>query len=216
MPAPETHSEELRLLTAAAAGDPQAIRALVSLHQAAVFRHAKFLTDTPEDAEDVLQETFLALLRHLPELRGEAGVRTWLFTVARNAAYHLRHRRGRFVAVESPDLASMALAAGWGADPERMVAHAEQRHLLAAALERLPAEEREILLLRDVEGLPGEAAALLLGLSVPAMKSRLHRARLHLAAQIGRPPDPASTQPEPASAPAPSASQSSPPKGGRP
>lgn len=176
--------DDLELLQRTAAGDRDAFTVFVERHQAAVFRHAYCLVHSREDAEDVLQETFLAALKSAGQFRGEASGRTWLLQIARRAAW----RRFSPAAVSGADeesLESLALTAGWGAaNPESLAMLAEDRRLLEAALAALPAAEREILLLREWDARPGEETAEALGLSLAAMKSRLHRARLHLAALL--------------------------------
>lgn len=181
------------------AGDRAALGAIVVRHQAAVFRFARRMLHDDAAAEDVLQETFVAALRRAADYRGEGSVRGWLFAVARNAARMRQRRRVGEPTVHEPldvldeptsieACAVLGEAAGFGADPERVLADAEQsaarQAWLGAALEALPWAEREVLWLRDVEGLSGDDAAAALGLSRAAMKSRLHRARLHLVAAL--------------------------------
>jgi RNA polymerase sigma-70 factor, ECF subfamily len=173
---------DLVLLQRAAAGDRPAAARFVERHQSAVFRHASFLTATREDAEDVLQETFLAALRGAGGFRGDASARTWLFTIARHAA--LRKPREVLVADEA-GLELLAEQAGWGTEnPESLAALAEDRQRLESALRALAAEDRDVVLLRDYEGLSGEETARALDISLAAMKSRLHRGRLRLAALL--------------------------------
>lgn len=172
------------LLTQAAAGDRDAFGTLVARHQASVYRFARGVVAAPADAEDVLQQTFLAAWRAAGRFRGESSVRTWLFTIARNAASTLRARAARLPDVETP-LDELGLAAGWGSDDPETTAMAAERHAaLQTAFQTLAPADREVLTLRDLEELSGEDTAVLLGLSLPAMKSRLHRARLTLAARV--------------------------------
>ena len=182
------------LVAGAAAGDHGAFGQLVERHQASVFRLARAMTHSHEAAEDVLQQTFLAAWQSLPRFRGDASVRTWLLTIARHAAWHRRGEATRTAAHERPgdDLDATAIdelgvAAGWGADdPERQAIQAQCRDQLAAAMARLETDDRTILTVRELEGLSGEETAALLNLTLPAMKSRLRRARLRLAAEIHR------------------------------
>jgi RNA polymerase sigma-70 factor (ECF subfamily) len=158
--------------------------ALVTRHQASVFRLARLLTRSQDDAEDVLQQTFLSAWRHRAQFRGEASVRTWLLTIARNTALTARTRLGR-EPLDATPLDDLGIRAGWGGpSPEDLAIRSEQHHRLSAAFARLSADDQTILTLRDLEALSGDATAQLLGLSVPAMKSRLHRARLTLAALV--------------------------------
>ena len=137
-------------------------------------------------AEDVLQETFLAALRGAAGYRGPAPVLAWLRTITRHAVYRLG-RRANQVAVPDDTLELLGQAAGWGADDVAVAAERAESHaLLRRALAELDPADREILVLRDLEGLPGDEVAATLGLTLPAEKSRLHRARLRLAAGLRR------------------------------
>jgi RNA polymerase sigma-70 factor (ECF subfamily) len=174
------------LLKRTAAGDREAFDVIVTRHQAAVFRFARAATEGPAAAEDVLQETFLAAWRAAGTFQGRSAVRTWLLTIARNQAWHQREREARLPMDDVP-LPELGEAAGWGDEnPEEGVLRSQRRECLARALEALGPEEREILVLRELEELTGEETAAALGISLAAMKSRLHRARLRLAAQLRR------------------------------
>jgi RNA polymerase sigma-70 factor (ECF subfamily) len=137
----------------------------------------------PDQAEDVAQETLVAAWRHAGTFESE-DARPWLLTIARNAAArHFRRRAGE------PDgflpLDNLALEAGWGAGPEEdLLGRLAARDALVRAFERLTPDEREILSLRDLEGYAGAEAAEVLGISLVAQKSRLHRARLRLMAEL--------------------------------
>lgn len=166
------------------AGDRRALNALVESYQDRVYHFAARMCRDPEDARDVVQETFLAALRGVRRFRGEARLSTWLFRIAANACRKLRRRaRGepeRVLSLEElppmPD--ELREPAPDDETPERHAAGSELRRALQAAIGALPAAYREVLLLRDVEGLSTEATAAALGLGVPAVKTRLHRARL--------------------------------------
>lgn len=175
---------DLALVGRSAQGDREAFDTLVTRHQASVFRLARYLIGNKDEAEDVLQQTFLSAWQGARGFRGESSIRTWLLTIARNAALTRRKQAAREPIDETP-LEDLGIRAGWGGpDPEQLAAAAEQRDRLAAALAALVPEEREILTLRDLEGLAGDEVATMLGLSLAAMKSRLHRARLSLAAAV--------------------------------
>jgi RNA polymerase sigma-70 factor, ECF subfamily len=172
------------LLGCTAAGDREAFAQLVTRLEACVFRYARALATDHQEAEDLLQQTFLAALGSAGRFRGESSVRTWLFTIARHAAFRARARRDR-EPLDPVPLDELGRLAGWGQpDPEQALMAAERRARLMAALESLAPDDREILTLRDLEGHSGEEVAALLGLGVAAMKSRLHRARLRLAASV--------------------------------
>ncbi|MFO0586042.1 MAG: RNA polymerase sigma factor [Polyangiaceae bacterium] len=171
------------LLSAIAAGDRAASRAFVDRHKAALYRFADALLRDKALAEDVLQETFLAALRGAATYRAEGTARGWLFTIARRAAIRLRPREAPLP--DDRDIESLGDSAGWGApDAEQMMEGWQSRERVNRALAALPAEDREILLLRDAEGLTGPEAAEVLQVSLAAMKSRLHRARLRMLAAL--------------------------------
>lgn len=167
----------------AAAGDRGAFSDIVRRHQRAVLGFLRWASATPAAAEDALQDTFVAAWRHAGDLRGVA-VRPWLLTIARRALARGQRRR----AGEPPDtdpLSALGERAGWGSeDPEAIVAAAEQRAVLEAALQRLGDEAREAIALVDLEGLGYVDAAAIAEVALPAFKSRLHRARLELAANL--------------------------------
>lgn len=170
----------------AARGDSGAFDDLVRRYEGRVFRLVRAASATREDAEDALQDAFLSAYRASASFRGESSVRTWLLIIARHAAYHVRIRRARTETPVGDDtLESLAAAAGWGdMDPERQFHDRERRARVTHALATLPPADREVLVLRDIEELSGDAVASALGLTVAATKSRLHRARLKLAATL--------------------------------
>ena len=189
-------------------GDREAFAAFVRHHQRAVFRVCRAVVSDDATAEDAAQEAFIAVWRALSSGGGprdpEQSYRGWLFTIARNAGHRRRRRRvgepAAMVDIDdvagSDDLAAGAnedrdswaargVAAGWGDNPEQRAVAAERRRCVQAALARLTLGEREVITLRDVNGLSGEETAAALGISVAAEKSRVHRARLALMAELG-------------------------------
>jgi RNA polymerase sigma-70 factor (ECF subfamily) len=171
------------LVRRSAGGDRGAFEALVARHGDALFRYASRTCGSERDGEDALQDGLLAAWRGAGTFRGEASARTWLFQVVIHACR--RRQRRRAGAPERHD--GMEAAEAVAADvrgPDEHVAAAQMRAALEAALSTLDEEAREVLLLRDVEGLSGEDAAAALGIGVPAMKSRLHRARLALKEEV--------------------------------
>lgn len=162
------------------AGDAEAFHALVIRYRGRVYHIALAVTGDPAAAEDALQETFLAVHRHATSFAGVA-FRAWLFTITRHEATRTQRRRAP-IPVDETTLEALGEAAGWGADDQLDAEAMKSR--LASALARLAPEDREILVLRDLEERPGGETATTLGLTVQAMKSRLHRARLRLAAEM--------------------------------
>jgi RNA polymerase sigma-70 factor (ECF subfamily) len=182
---PEDESTPDRdLIARTAAGDRRAFERIVERHAAAVLRLATAVTDDPASAEDVLQQAFLSAYRNAASFRAESSARTWLLTIARNAAYRVRAKRGREDLMDEP-LMTLGREAGWGSDdPEALAIAAERRGALTSALRSLSPGDREVLILRDVEGLSGQEAADVLRIKSRALKSRLHRARLRLAGAL--------------------------------
>jgi RNA polymerase sigma-70 factor, ECF subfamily len=184
MPDPIAEGRDAELIRRSAAGDCDAFAELVAGHDAAVFRFIRAVAPDAAAAEDALQETFLAAWSHAASFRGEASVRTWLLTIARNAV-NRQHRRRVDEPHDLEPLSELGIAAGWGdPDPEQMALQRESEQVVSRALDRLSAGDREILVLRDIEGISGEDVAAMLGLTLAAMKTRLHRARLRLAARV--------------------------------
>jgi RNA polymerase sigma-70 factor (ECF subfamily) len=169
------------LIARTAEGDRRAFELLIERHAAAVLRLATALSD-PSTAEDAMQQTFFSVYRHAASFRGDASVRTWLLTITRNTTHRLRGKTEREEPVEEP-LLELGVNAGWGStDPEAIAIAAERSAALRQAMAMLSSEDQEVLILRDLEGLRGAEAAEVLGLGERALKSRLHRARLRLAA----------------------------------
>lgn len=180
--------DDATLIARARGGDATAMTRLVVRYRGPVYHFARrFLADAAL-AEDVLQETFLAAQASLGTYRGDGTVKGWLLTIARAKAATLRRRRAGEPAQFDPidTLEQLGARAGWGhpLSPEDLASRLEQRSLLEQALASLAPDEREVLVLRDVEGLSGEETAAAAGISLAAMKSRLHRGRLQLLAQI--------------------------------
>jgi RNA polymerase sigma-70 factor (ECF subfamily) len=175
------------LVAAAQGGDRQALEALLARHQGRVYRFGRRMCGDEEDAADVLQETLLAAARGLPEFRGASSVSTWLFTIARSFCIK-RRRTSKFApaTVESldQDPARGGAVADPGRSPEELASGRQLQEALDAAIGALEPIYREVLVLRDVEGLPAAEVAEALGLSVEAVKSRLHRARMAVRQQV--------------------------------
>lgn len=169
---PEEH-----LVAAARAGDESAVAALVSGSYPHVQRFAHSLCASSQDAEDAAQEAMLVLFRKIGTLRAAGALASWMFRIVRNECL----RRLRTAVHRDPD-AEIAAAS---AEDDVLVRLDIER--IAAAIAALPAYQRRVLIMRDVQGLPGGMVARTLGLSTAAMKSRLHRARATVRAQLGMP-----------------------------
>jgi RNA polymerase sigma-70 factor (ECF subfamily) len=169
--------EERSLVAAARRGDAAARTRLVEALSGTVFRFGRAFCRDPDDAEDVLQDVLLKLLEALPSFRGESALSTWAFTVARRTCALRRRREARFASLEGRAGEPARALPDPGASPSRDAERGELRASLERGLARLPAAQREVLLLRDVEGRSAAEVARALEIGERAVKSRLHRAR---------------------------------------
>src|SRR5246500_4921600 len=188
----EPVSDELALVAAAKAGDVSAFEELVRRYDRNVFRIAQHITQNREDAEDVVQDAFFKAYENLDQFQGQSKFYTWLVRIAVNEALmKLRKRRPeRTVSldeeVKTEDDALPREVADWTPNPEQQYTQAELRDILSRTIQGLPPGFRTVFVLRDVEGLSTEETAEALDLSIPAVKSRLLRARLQLRERLGR------------------------------
>jgi len=185
-----TEASELALVHAAKLGDLAAFEELIGRYDRKVFRIALHITQNRADAEDVAQETFLKAFRGLAQFREEAKFSTWLFRIAANEGLmKVRRPRGLHFVSLAPDEERESAAlpvevVDWSPNPEQLYSQSELREILARALRRLPAGNRSVFLLRDVEGLSTSETAEVLNVSVQAVKTRLLRARLTLRERL--------------------------------
>ena len=188
----EPVSDELKLVRAAKDGDVSAFEQLVKRYDRNVFRIANHITHSREDAEDVVQEAFLKAYSNLEKFQEQSKFYTWLVRIAVNEALmKLRKRRPeRFVSldedVKTEDDSLPREVADWSPNPEQLYNQEELRDILSRTIQGLPPTFRTVFVLRDVEGLSTEETAEALELSVPAVKSRLLRARLQLRERLNR------------------------------
>jgi RNA polymerase sigma-70 factor (ECF subfamily) len=188
----EPAGDELALVQAARNGDVGAFEQLLKRYDRKIFRLAHHITQQREDAEDVLQETFLKAYQNLAGFQGNSKFYTWLVRIAVNESLmKLRKRRSdRTVSldedVETEDGSMPREVPDWGPSPEQLYGREELNDILARTIHGLPPSFRTVFVLRDVEGLSTEETAEALALSVPAVKSRLLRARLQLRDRLSR------------------------------
>jgi RNA polymerase sigma-70 factor, ECF subfamily len=185
-------SEELALVQAAKKGDDSAFEELVRRYDRNVFRIAQHITQNREDAEDVVQEAFLKAYGNLQQFQEQSKFYTWLVRIAVNEALmKLRRRKPeRTVSldedIKTEDDSLPREIADWSPNPEQQYTQSELREILSKTIQGLPPGFRTVFVLRDVEGLSTEETAAALELSVPAVKSRLLRARLQLRERLGK------------------------------
>jgi RNA polymerase sigma-70 factor (ECF subfamily) len=188
----QANIDESTLVALAREGDKIAFGELVRRYEGKIFRLAQHITQNREDAEDVLQETFLKAYEHLDQFQGNSKFYTWVVRIAVNQSLmKLRRRKtDRSVSLdETIDTGEDTIVreiAAWGEDPEERFSREELGEILESAVKGLETPYRSVFVLRDIEELSTEETASALGLSIPAVKSRLLRARLQLREKLTR------------------------------
>ena len=195
---PETGSGTLResdgaLVARAQSGDAAAFEAIMRRHNRLLFRTARGIVGDDDEAQDVVQETYLRAFTALPGFRADAALGTWLARIAINVALDLQRRRGRVVRFDDlPDAsgepateAAMSIHATRGEAPDAAAASAQSLQLLQAAIDSLPPIYRSVFILRAVEELSVEQTASCLGVSADVVKTRYLRARSMLRDALG-------------------------------
>jgi RNA polymerase sigma-70 factor (ECF subfamily) len=188
-------SAEAQFLERLRAGEAAAFNRLVEERHADIYALLYRLTEDAEEARDLTQETFLQAFRHLAGFRGDADLRTWLYRIAVNQArnrwrWWKRRRRDRTVSLDAPagESSDAPLSAGLpcrdGEDPEQQALARERERALFSALRTLSRPYREVIVLRDIEGLSYEEVALALEINVGTVKSRLSRGRNELRRRL--------------------------------
>ncbi|OQA46143.1 MAG: ECF RNA polymerase sigma factor SigW [Chloroflexi bacterium ADurb.Bin325] len=184
------YATEAELIAAARAGHQGAFTEIVERHSGTVYNLALRLVNNPQEAEEVLQETFISAFRALDRFEGRSQLGTWLYRIAYNAA--LMRLRRRQVATESLDAPTTTddgdmlprEFVDWSTLPDERLLGKEFRGVLEGALAALPDSLRSVFVLRDIEGLSTAETAETLGLTEVNVKVRLHRARLALREKL--------------------------------
>ena len=173
-------------LDALRTGDKAEIAILVEIFMDPVYRLALRMTGSEQDAEDITQETFIKVIKSLPDFEGRSQLATWIYRIAMNESLmNLRRRKptGSTVEIdagnEEEDSAEIEII-DWAAQPEAELLDSEGKQQLDLAIARLPESMRSVFTLRDLQGLSIEETASVLGISIPNVKTRLLRARLKL------------------------------------
>jgi RNA polymerase sigma-70 factor (ECF subfamily) len=177
--ATEGRREETRLLAAARKGDAAALTKLLERAAGPAHRFSAGFCRNPHDAEDLVQEVLASLMRSLDSFRGDSSLSTWTYIVAKRACGRLRKRQERMSSLDEA-LDTRQFVDDVTREPERRFERRQLGAALESAIASLPMAQREVLVLRDVEGLPAAEVGRVLGLGERAVKSRLHRARLAL------------------------------------
>ena len=173
--------------------DPEAPELLVETYGDRVYRLALRITGSNEDAEEVAQDALWTAARKISTFKGEAAFGSWLYRIAANAAYQkLRARKAKAHEIAMDNVLPAFDEAGrhfesmadWSERVDEQALQGELRRVLGAAIDELPADYRTALVMHDVEGLSNPDIAEALGISLPAVKSRVHRSRLFVRKQL--------------------------------
>jgi len=185
--------DEQHLIARLKARDEAALEAFMAEYEGRVFGLALRLTGNRQDAEEVLQDVFLTVFQKIDGFRGDAKLSSWTYRIATNAALMKLRKRPNVQQVPLEEELGPAMTAegaiaepvvDWSNVPSDALDRKELGRRIEAAISQLPAEYRSVVVLRDVEGFSAEEACAILNLSIPALKSRLHRARLFLRKQL--------------------------------
>jgi RNA polymerase sigma-70 factor (ECF subfamily) len=173
---------------------PGAVEALVHRYGVKIYRLALRITGNPDDAQEVSQDVLWTIVRKIGTFKGESALGSWIYRITANAAYEkLRRRRGKdevswealFPAFDG-DGHLVEAGHDWSQQAEDPALQAEARRRLRDAIDGLPADYRTAFVLHDMEGLSNPEIAEMLGISLPAVKSRVHRSRLFLRQRLGQ------------------------------
>jgi RNA polymerase sigma-70 factor (ECF subfamily) len=189
-------TEDRALLARAAAGDGEALETLMTRHASRIYRLAYGITRSAADAEEVVQDVFLQIVQKGAGFEGRAALTSWIYRITTNTSLNKRRGKRRELETSLDELLPRYRADGhrdgdraflvsdWSGTPERELLAGESRRILEEAIDRLPDHYRAVLVLKDVEELSNEDVAQIVGDTVAAVKTRLHRARMALREQL--------------------------------
>ncbi|MGE5363588.1 MAG: RNA polymerase sigma factor [Bacteroidota bacterium] len=181
--------EDEELISKAREGDRKAMALLVKKYEQTIYNFAFKLCRNRDRAEHSMQETFMSMVKNLNQFDGKSKLSTWLYTIVSNNCLMLARsqKKHEYTPIEDDEaLISEAGITDWSFTPDKIAENNELKDLLDGAIKKLPPDYKTVFLLRDVEGLSTEETAEITRLSVPAVKSRLHRARAFLRNEIGK------------------------------
>jgi RNA polymerase sigma-70 factor (ECF subfamily) len=179
--------EESKLVELAKSGDRQALAQLVKNNEQTVYNFSFKICRDRDKAEHIMQETFFSMIKSLHQFDGNSKISTWLYRIVSNHCLMLarKDKTRTFVSIDNDDeLYEDKYTADWSNIPNQNIENTELKKILDESIDKLSPEYRIVFLLRDVEGLSTEETAQLTELSVPAVKSRLHRARAFLRKEL--------------------------------
>ncbi len=180
---------EKKLIQSAQEGNRDALAKLVKRYEKTIYNFAFKICRDREKAEHVMQETFLSMVKSISQFSGKSKLSTWLYTVTSNHCLMLARSEKKRVASEFDEEMSFSnslSSSGWKYTPSDVLENDELKAILNSAIKKLPEEYRIVFMLRDVEGLSTKETAEAMKLSVPAVKSRLHRARAFLRDELNK------------------------------
>jgi RNA polymerase sigma-70 factor, ECF subfamily len=181
--------EEKEIIEKAQSGDRQALSLLIKNYEQTVYNFSFKICRNKEKAENTMQETFLSMVKSLSQFSGNSKLSTWLYTVVSNHCLMLARSQKKFDYTPIEDdnsLIDEKDVADWSVSPGKVAENNELKEMLDKAISKLEPEYRIVFLLRDVEGLSTEETGEIVKLSVPAVKSRLHRARAFLRNELNK------------------------------
>lgn len=179
--------EESKLVELAKSGDRQALAQLVKNNEQTVYNFSFKVCRNRDKAEHIMQETFFSMIKSLHQFDGNSKISTWLYRIVSNHCLMLarKDKSKTFVSIDNDDeLYEDKYTADWSNIPNQNIENTELKKILDESIDKLSPEYRIVFLLRDVEGLSTEETAQLTELTVPAVKSRLHRARAFLRKEL--------------------------------
>jgi len=179
--------DELSLIKEAQKGNKKALSEIVKKYEQTIYNFSFKICRDPEKAENIMQETFYSMVKSLNQFDGNSKLSTWLYRiVANHCLMNARKEKKRsYVSLENDeDLYTEKHMADWTSLPYKNTENNELKHILDDAIQKLSPDYRIVFLLRDIEGLSTEETAETTNISVPAVKSRLHRARAFLRKEI--------------------------------
>ncbi|MDQ7818617.1 MAG: sigma-70 family RNA polymerase sigma factor [Melioribacteraceae bacterium] len=181
--------DELKLIELAQHGDRKALSELVRNYEKTIFNFSFKICRNKDRAEHTMQETFLSMVKNIGQFSGQSKLSTWLYRVVANHCLMLARNESKsgFTSFDDEDaLIDESSVADWKVTPDRVTENNELKAILDEAIQKLEPEYRIVFLLRDIEGLSTEETAKIVELSVPAVKSRLHRARAFLRNELNK------------------------------
>lgn len=181
--------DELKLIESAQSGDRKALAELVKKYEQTVFNFSFKICRNKERAEHTMQETFLSMVKNIGQFSGQSKLSTWLYRVVANNCLMLVRNESKtgFTSFDDDDaVIDEKSIADWKVTPDRVTENNELKKILDDSIQKLLPEYRIVFMLRDVEGLSTEETAKIVELSVPAVKSRLHRARAFLRDELNK------------------------------